>query len=616
MMPPRESDDNEDDSLSTGQLARLLRLLAPGFAHEKTTLAALGAIFTLEGSFNAAFSLALMFLIDDALLQRNQHALVVILIALAASGLVVSIAGLAGDFLAARLLATVVSNVRSRLFAQVQRLRMDFFAREAGGAVLARFSGDLQVIETALSSAASWFLLPAVELIISVGILLWMHVGLAFLAMSVFVLAWFGPRLLARSTLDASYAKRVRESDVLAMVQENLGAQHLLRAFGRGPWAVRRFTRANSTLSEALRALQFRSALVERSAGVAVLLVHLLVVSVGAWLTFRGSLTIGTLIAFESVFLGLSDSVTYLTQFIPAAAQAAGASEHLLELFEAEPAIDVQGDESAERVVSTMPRPMKSIELRNVSFRYAERDVPVFENLCLTIPYGAYAAIVGESGAGKSTLLQLLLRFHEPTKGIILVDDIDVRTYSSNALRSQMGVVFQESLLFDLSVRENIAMGNDEVTQSEIETAARRAQIHDFILTLPEGYDTAVGPEGSRLSGGQRQRLAIARAIVRDPAILLLDEATSALDTPTEASIHSTLMTMRSGRTVISATHRLPLVVSADVIFVLHGGRVAEHGTHSELLRAGGRYTALWARYSAEPHGISGNDQTVITAPP
>ncbi|MDQ6611545.1 MAG: ATP-binding cassette domain-containing protein, partial [Gemmatimonadota bacterium] len=342
-------------------------------------------------------------------------------------------------------------------------------------------------------------------------------------------------------------------------------------------------------------------ALVERSAGVAVLLVHLLVVSVGAWLTFRGSLTIGTLIAFESVFLGLSDSVTYLTQFIPAVAQAAGASERLRELFEAEPAIDIRDDESAERVVSSMPRPTKSIEFRDVGFRYAERDVPVFENLCLTIPYGAYAAIVGESGAGKSTLLQLLLRFHEPTTGMILVDDIDVRTFSSNALRSQMGVVFQESLLFDLSVRENIAMGNDAVTQPEIETAARRARIHDFILTLPDGYDTAVGPEGSRLSGGQRQRLAIARAIVRDPAILLLDEATSALDTPTEAAIHETLMNVRSGRTVISATHRLPLVVSADVIFVLHGGRVAEYGTHADLLRAGGRYTALWARYTAEP---------------
>ncbi|MEP6780604.1 MAG: ABC transporter ATP-binding protein [Gemmatimonadaceae bacterium] len=597
-----ENDDPDDELLSTGQVTRLLRLLAPGFAHQKPTIAALSAVFVLEGSFNAAFSLALMFLVDDALLQRNQHALVVILIALAASGFVVSIAGLAGDYLAARLLATVVSNVRSRLFAQVQRLRMDFFAQEAGGAVLARFSGDLQVIETALSSVASWCVLPAIELVISVGILFWMHVGLASLAMSVFVLAWFGPRLLARSTLNASYTKRVHESDVLAMVQENLGAQHLLRAFGRGPWAMRRFTRANSTLSQSLRTLHFRSALVERSAGVAVLLVHLLVVSVGAWLTFRSSLTIGTLIGFESVFLGLSDSVTYLTQFIPTAAQAAGASEHLRELFAEEELIDVRDDESADGVLRSMPRPTQSIELRDVSFCYAERAVPVFENLNLKIPYGAYAAIVGESGAGKSTLLQLLLRFHEPTDGKILVDDVDVRSFSSNALRRQMGVVFQESLLFDMSVRENIAMGNDEVTELEIESAAKRAQIHDFVRTLPDGYDTMVGPEGNRLSGGQRQRLAIARAIVRDPAILLLDEATSALDGPTEASIHHTLMTVRSGRTVISATHRLPLVVSADVIFVLHGGQVAEHGTHADLLGVGGRYAALWARYSADPH--------------
>jgi ATP-binding cassette subfamily B protein len=600
MTRPAEDDDNEDDSLSRGQVARLLRLLAPGFTHEKRTLAILGAVFALEGSFNAAFSLALMFLIDDALLQRNQHALVVILVALAASGVVVSIAGLAGDFFAARLLATVVSSVRSRLFAHVQRLRMDFFAREAGGTVLARFSGDLQVIETGLSAAAGWFLLPAVELVISVGILLWLHVGLACLAMSVFVLAWFGPRLLARRTLDASYAKRVHESDVLAMVQENLGAQQLLRAFGRGPWAMRRFTNANATLSLALRTVHFRSAMVERSAGVAVLLVHLLVVSVGALLTFRGTLTIGTLIAFESVFLGLSDSVTYVTQFVPIAAQAAGASEHIHELLDAEQAVDALAETSDDQVGATMPRPSISIEFRDVSFGYANRDAPVFNKMSLTIPFGSYAAIVGESGAGKSTVLQLLLRCHEPQDGAIFVDNRDVRSFSASALRNQMGVVFQESLLFDLSVRDNIAMGNDEFTDSEIESAARRAHIHDFILTLPEGYDTMVGPEGSRFSGGQRQRLAIARAIVRNPAILLLDEATSALDGPTEASIHETLMTMRSGRTVISATHRLPLVIAADVIFVLHAGRVAEQGTHSELLAAGGQYAALWARYASQ----------------
>ena len=242
---------------------------------------------------------------------------------------------------------------------------------------------------------------------------------------------------------------------------------------------------------------------------------------------------------------------------------------------------------------SDLPKVRGDICFDAVDFSYGDAHNQL-NQLSLTIPAGRYAAIVGSSGAGKSTFLSLLLRFYDVKAGAVTVDGYDVRHVTQASLRDSMGIVFQEPLLLNTSIRDNILMSKPDASQAEVEAAASAAEIHDFIQTLPDGYDTMVGERGGRLSGGQQQRISIARAILRNPAILMLDEATSALDLETEAAITATIEALATGRTVLFVTHRLRSIMRADCIYVLEQGQLAEQGTHAELLARQGVYQRLW----------------------
>jgi len=249
-----------------------------------------------------------------------------------------------------------------------------------------------------------------------------------------------------------------------------------------------------------------------------------------------------------------------------------------------------------------LPRISNDITFDHVSFGYEGSDELVLDDLNLKIEVGKSIAIVGPSGSGKSTLLNLILRLYVPTAGKVTIDGVDIRTVTRESLRQGMAVVFQDNVLFNMSIRENIRLGKEGATDKEVVEAAKKAEIHRFIMSLPHKYDTQVGERGDTLSGGQRQRMAIARAIVRDPSLLLLDEATSALDQTTEAAINRTLLKLAKGRTMIFSTHRLTSVVDMDEIIVLRAGEVVERGSHSELLAANGVYRRLWDDQSHTPH--------------
>ncbi|HTA89295.1 MAG TPA: ATP-binding cassette domain-containing protein, partial [Polyangiaceae bacterium] len=327
---------------------------------------------------------------------------------------------------------------------------------------------------------------------------------------------------------------------------------------------------------------------------VAALLASLIVIGVGAVLSFHGLLSVGSLVAFQVLLMGMSAAIGSLTSAGPYLVSAAGGMQRLREVLDEAPRVD-----NAARA-TTLPRLEHAIRFENVSFRYTPQERGL-RHVDLELKAGTRVALVGSSGSGKSTLMSLIMRFYDPVEGRVCFDGTDLRTVTQESLRAQLAVVFQDDFLFNISVRDNLRLGNPEATDAELETAAKLAEIHTFLVAQPNGYDELAGERGSRFSGGQRQRLALARALVRNPAVLLLDEATSALDAGTELAINQTLARISEGRTVISVTHRLASVVDADLIVVCDEGRIVELGTHESLCRARGTYAQLWQKQ----HGVS-----------
>jgi len=320
------------------------------------------------------------------------------------------------------------------------------------------------------------------------------------------------------------------------------------------------------------------------------------VLAIGAYLATKGQITIGTFVTFESAFWEVSYNIAHVMHFIPVSIQSAAAIRHIQELLD-------EPTRGADRPgAPDLPRITHDITFDRVSFQYEGSATPVLDGLSLKLDAGKRIAIVGPSGSGKSTLLNLILRLYVPDEGRVTIDGVDIRKVTKESLRRSMAVVFQENMLFNMSLRENIRLGKEGATDEEVMEAARKAEIHRYIMSLPKKYDTPVGERGDTLSGGQRQRIAIARAIIRNPSVLLLDEATSALDQTTEAAINHTLLNVAKGRTMIWSTHRLTSVVEMDEIIVISGGKAIERGSHAELLASNGAYRKLWDDQGHQPH--------------
>lgn len=598
-------DDEDDEDLivftareAAGAFATVYRFTLPFLKNYKKGLAIVGFGLLIETLFNVIMPLSLKFLIDDALNEEDLQVLYTILIVLAAAGIFTSIIAVWYEWWDARTASGLISDVRSRLFEHVQNLPSAFFAKTKRGEILSRFSVDIAAYEGAVKHFANGAMLPFMELIAGIGLMLYLNWQLAAVALLIFPITLIGPRILTPKAVQANYDQKVNEAAILGVVQENVAAQAVVKAFGLQRRALGWFSLRNHAARFSMIRATFLSTMVERTVTISVLLLHLVVLAIGAYLATTGQISIGTFVTFESAFWEISYNIAHLMHFIPVTIQAAAATRHMQELLD-EPA---RGSDRAG--APDMPRITNDITFDRVSFAYEGAEKPVIDNLSLKIPVGRSIAVVGPSGSGKSTLLNLILRLYTPTEGRVTIDGVDIRRVTRDSLRSSMAVVFQENMLFNMSLRENIRLGKEGATDDEVEDAARKAEIHQFIMSLPEGYDTIVGERGDTLSGGQRQRIAIARAIVRDPSVLLLDEATSALDQTTEAAINRTLLTIAKGRTMIFSTHRLTSVVEMDEIIVISGGRVAERGSHRELLAKGGTYARLWDDQMHRPHAV------------
>jgi ATP-binding cassette subfamily B protein len=588
-----EDEDEEDEhpqftaSQAVGAFSGLFNFMWPFIRKYPKWLAIVLVGIIIETSFNVAFPLSLKYLIDEVLENDNRDALIWILATLGILGIVVSITAIIMEWYDSLLMSHAMADVRSRLFQHLQALSAGFYSRTKIGSITSRFGSDLGAVDEAVSHFFTWGFLPLMELIAGIGLTFYLNWQLALIALLVVPVSLIGPRLLSGRAVDAAYQERKAAAGLVAVVQENISAQNVVKAFELRKPSIGWFEHRNAIERRSAIRHRFFNAMVERTVTIAVLMLHLVVFGIGAYLTYTEQITLGTFVTFESVFWELSYNIGHVTQFIPVAISGSGATHHINELLD-EPA---RSQDPADW--PGVPRITDAIRFENVDFTYGGEQKQL-DNVSFVIPAGSRVAFVGPSGSGKSTVMNVLMRLYDPAGGVASVDGIDITKARRDSLREQMGIVFQENVLFDISIRENIRLGNPGATDKQVEEAAKQAEIHKFIRQLPDGYDTVVGERGNMLSGGQRQRIAIARAIIRDPAILLLDEATSALDHGTEQAINRTLMKVAKGRTMISVTHRLHSVTEMDQIFVLQNGRIVERGTHPELMKMKGLYAELF----------------------
>src|SRR6476620_1442752 len=591
-----EIDDDEDDEdlvvftarEAAGAFATIYGFVKPLLGNYKKPIACVSFGVIVETLFNVIMPLSLKFLIDDALGEEDFQALYKILGVLAVAGITTSIIAVWYERWDARLAASIIADVRNRLFEHVQNLPSSYFARTKRGEILSRFSIDLAAFEGSVKTFANSAALPFLELIAGIILMLFLNCQLAAVALLGFPITLIGPRILTPKAVQANYEQKLNESSLLGMVQENIAAQAVIKAFSLQRRTFGWFTMRNNDVRRKTASALFLSTMVERTVTISVLLLHLVVLAIGAYLATKGQITIGTFVTFESAFWEVSYNIAHVMHFIPVSISSAAAIRHMQELLD-------EPTRGADRPgAPDLPRVTNDITFDHVTFQYEGSQTPVLDNLSLKLNAGKRIAIVGPSGSGKSTLLNLILRLYVPNEGRVAIDGVDVRKVTLDSLRRSMAVVFQENMLFNMSIRENIRLGKEGATDQEVEDAAKKAEIHRYIMSLPQKYDTAVGERGDTLSGGQRQRIAIARAIVRDPSVLLLDEATSALDQTTEAAINRTLLKVAEGRTMIWSTHRLTSVVDMDEIIVISGGKAIERGSHAELLARNGTYRKLW----------------------
>ena len=565
--------------------ARLLRLLRP---HRLLVYVVLGAII-IDQAFDTVLRLSFKFLIDEVLAERDGRVMAALVGFLLAEVLVTAILAGGRGYLYAKLGAKAVNELRADLFGHLQRLSIGFFSRSQTADIEARFSTDLAAVESAIALAlptAAVCVVSGVFVIIALLVLEW---HMAVPALLLLPLCILGPKWLGPRTSQASYDKKEQQAVLASLVHESLATQTIVKAYSLQTPTIARFRAQLDTLAVKSVRAGFLGFLMERTPNIAVSILQLLVMSAGGVLAFYDFLSVGDFVAFFILFVSVSESVTGITWVIPYLLEAAAGMRRIDELLREAPQVADPAQPA------TLAPSWHRITIDDVTFAYLPEQ-PVLSHVSLAIPRGASVAFVGASGSGKSTVLNLLLRFYDPTVGALRIDGQDLRAVTQDDLRLQIGAVFQESLLFDTSIRENIRLGRSGATDEEVERAARAAEIHEFIMSLPQAYETQVGERGAQLSGGQRQR--IARALVREPAILLLDEATAALDPVTEASINATLSRVGLGRTMVSVTHRLGSAMHADRLFVFDKGRVVEAGRHDELLQLNGVYAELWRKQS------------------
>jgi subfamily B ATP-binding cassette protein MsbA len=538
------------------------------------------------GASTAALAFLVQPALDDIFFKKDMDRLVWIPAAIVAIYLIKGLCSYSQTILMSFIGQRIVADLRNTLYRKIQMQSLTFFSKNPTGILMSRITNDVAYVQGAVSEAVTSLLKDSFTLSGLVFVIFYRDWKLAMIAMFVFPLAIYPIAKFGKKMRSIATRTQVTMGSLTTLLQETISGTRIVKAFSMEEYENKRFARENEHLFKlALKSVSVNaisSPFMEFLGGIGIATI----IFYGGYQVVKGVSTPGTFFSFLTALIMLYEPIKRLTNVNNTIQQGIAGAKRVFEIIDMVP--DIMNKDGA----LPLPKISESIDIQDVTFSYEE--TPVLKNIHLSIQAGAVVAFVGMSGGGKTTLVNLIPRFYDVSKGRILIDGQDIREVTVESLREQIGIVTQQTILFNDTVKNNIAYGDIVKTEEDIIRAAKAANAHDFISKLPLGYDTLIGEQGTKLSGGERQRISIARALLKDAPILILDEATSSLDTEAENEVQDALENLMKGRTTLMIAHRLSTIRNANRIIVLSAGEIVEEGTHESLLEKRGEYYKLY----------------------